>query len=87
MEDDLRRHIVQHIQGHINASGRPPALRTLFDNLNQNPTSALSVATAKSLDHLPDDAKTSLHDPYVAYLTELDTRYGDLEHVNLAREY
>jgi hypothetical protein len=87
MEDDLRWHIIEYIQEHIDADKTAPALQPLFNNLNGNPTSALSDATAQRLDQQEDHTKTSLRNDYVAYVNELDTQYRNLEPVNLAREH
>jgi hypothetical protein len=87
MQDDLRRYIIDHIQDHVDAGGRPPALRPLFDDLRHNPTSALSAETAQTFNQVPDGTKSALLNPYKEYMEDLDARYGNLTHISLAREH
>jgi hypothetical protein len=87
MEDDLRRYIIQHVQEEAKGNSRPPALQPLFNNLTQNPQNALSADTAQRLAQELDAVRAELLDLYVAYLEELDIRYGNLERVDLAREF
>jgi hypothetical protein len=87
MEDDLRRYIIQHVQEEAKGGGKPPVLQPLFNSLIQNPQNALSADTAHRLAQKSDAVRAGLQGLYVAYLEELDIKYGHLEPVNLAREF
>jgi hypothetical protein len=77
-EDELRR----HIKTQVDAKKPPPALKPLFNQLNEDPMSALSTEDGTRLKR-----QATSHDSYVEYVKALGRRFGHLEHVNLAREY
>ena len=81
-EDNLRLHILQHVEKRVNAGHEPPPLAPLFASLTSDPMRGLSSRAVKALGESP--ASQAI---YAAYVQDLRARIGGLEYVNIAREY
>jgi hypothetical protein len=87
MQQEIRLYVVQLVQRAVKAGGIAPPLAPALTTLRRDPRSAFSYETTNALNQLPHEERTAFLDSLDNYLDTLNRRYGELEGVNLAREF
>ncbi|EXJ56123.1 hypothetical protein A1O7_09054 [Cladophialophora yegresii CBS 114405] len=81
-----RAHIVEQLRTRTGDLEKPPPFADVIRDLRRNPSATFHRGLVEDRRELDIHALRMLDERYTAFVTELDTRYGDLRCTRVARE-
>jgi hypothetical protein len=87
IEEETRSYLLGVVESSITAGSQPPDFRDVVQAVRQDPDTALSDITKRRLQNMPRSDSKRLRGLHRDYLEDLENRYGNLQAVDLAREF